>query len=281
MNTEPAPGKLNLSEADFWVNATSGKAIRLHGHCLVYHMAMPTWFTQFDNLTDFEKAIEQHIKTIVGRYKGKIKSWDVINEIFDYKSGTIRQTPFRKLYSSDSDYIEFVKRCFYWAHEADPSAKLFYNDFNLESDDSKLQAVIDMVNSFSQSGVPIHGIGTQMHIDVTTSDTGIRNAFRRLSATNLLIHVSELDIAVNPTNNPVLLFTKQIQSTQANKYQTTAILYKKNVPSRLQYGITLWSFSDADSWLVTDRRQRDMPNIFDVSFIKKPAYYGLFKGLQQ
>lgn len=281
MNTEPAPGKFNLTEVDLWVKAAEKQSLRLHGHSLVYHMAAPEWFTQFKgNTGGFENAVKNHIQTIVGRYRGKIKSWDVINEIFDTNSGTIRNTAFRQLYASDAAYIEFVKRCFQWAHESDPNALLFYNDFNLETSTSKVEAVVALVNSFKKSGTPIDGIGTQMHVDISTSNASIRNAYQRLAATGLLVHVSELDIAVNPKNDPAMVFTKQLQDAQADKYQTVAALYKQNVPARLQYGITLWSFSDADSWLVADKKQRDMPNVFDAQYEKKEAYFGLLQGLK-
>lgn len=281
MNTQPTPGKFNLAEVDYWVKAAEKQSLRLHGHSLVYHMAVPEWFTQFKgNTGGFENAVKNHIQTIVGRYKGKIKSWDVINEIFDTNSGTIRKTAFRQLYASDAAYLEFVKRCFQWAHEADPNALLFYNDFNLEVSTSKTEAVVALVNSFKKSGTPIDGIGTQMHVNVSTSDAGMRNAYQRLAATGLLVHVSELDIVVNPTNDPSMAFTKQVQDAQAAKYQTVAALYKQNVPARLQYGITLWSFSDADSWLVVDKKQRDMPNVFDSNYNKKIAFFGLLQGLK-
>lgn len=281
MNTEPAQGNFNFTEMDYWVKATENQSIRLHGHCLVYHVGAPEWLQSFNGTTTaFEAVIKNHIQTVVGRYKGKMASWDVINEIYDYNTGTIRQTAFRKLYKSDADYLEFVKRCFQWAHEADPNAKLFYNDFGMETSSSKLEAIVKMVNNFKQSGVPINGIGTQMHIDVTTSNDGIRNAFQRLASTGLMVHVSELDITVNTNNDATMVFTKQIQDTQASKYQTVASLFKLNVPAQLQYGITLWSFSDADSWLVVDKKQRDMPNVFDASFNKKIAFFGLLAGLK-
>lgn len=281
MNTQSTQGKFNLTEVDYWVNEAKKQPIRLHGHCLVHRMETSSWFSNFNgNTVGFENAVKNHIQTLVGRYKGEIKSWDVINEVFETSSGAVRKTSFRQLYASDEAYIEFVKRCFQWAHEADPKALLFYNDFNLEVSASKLEAVIALANKLKKSGTPIDGIGTQMHIDINTSDAGIRNAFQRLVATGLLLHVSELDIAVNPNNNASMLFTQQVQNAQAVKYQTVATLYKHNVPSRLQYGITLWDFSDADSWLITHQNKIDKPNVFDGQYNKKTAFFGLLQGLK-
>ncbi|AQG81393.1 1,4-beta-xylanase [Spirosoma montaniterrae] len=281
MNTQPKQGQFNLGEVDYWVSEAEKKPIRLHGHCLVHRMDATSWFAQFKgNTTGFENAVKNHIQTVVGRHKGKIKSWDVFNEVFETSSGAIRKTSFRDLYTSDAAYLEFVKRCFQWANEADPNALLFYNDFNLESSTPKLEAVIGLVNNIRKAGVRIDGIGTQMHITVNTPNNGIRNSFQRLASTGLLIHVSELDIAVNPQNVTPLVMTQQLENSQAAKYQSVASLYKTNVPARLQYGITLWDFSDGDSWLVKVQNKVDMPNILDKDYNKKPAFYGFLNGLQ-
>jgi endo-1,4-beta-xylanase len=95
-----------------------------------------------------------------------------------------------------------------------------------------------------------------------------------------MVHVSELDIVVNPKNDPAMIFTKKILDQQAAKYQTVATLYKQNVPARLQYGITLWDFSDADSWLVVYKNMHDIPTVHNEQYGKKVAYYGLSAGLR-
>lgn len=281
LNVESTQGKFNFKEPDFWVAQAKSNQIRLHGHCLVHNGSTPEWLLGFSgNTPGFEEAIKNHIQTIVGRYKGQIKSWDVVNEIFDYNAGTIRQTPFRKYYTSDAAYMEFIKRCFQWAHAADPDALLFYNDFSLETYPAKLEAVIKLVNNFKSSGTPINGIGTQMHIDINTSEAGIRNSFLQLSATGLQVHVSELDIAMNTKNDPNMIFTSQLLASQSAKYQAVAKLYKQIVPPNQRYGITLWDFSDADTWLVSVKKCIEEPNIFDKSLNKKAAFYGLESGLK-
>lgn len=280
MNIEPVRGQFNYAVMDARMNATDGQAMRLHGHCLVYHVAAPDWLINFSGGTnDFEKAVKNHIQTIVGRYKGKVKSWDVINEIFDYK-GELKKTAFRNLYESDAAYMTFVKHCFQWANEADPSAKLIYNDFDYETYPAKLNAALRMVDDFKKAGIPIHGLGTQMHINVNTPEAAIQNSLQQLAATGLLVHMSELDIAVNPKKDPNFNFTNDVQLAQKVKYQNVATLYKLNVPVKQQHGITAWSVSDADSWLVTDMKLREMPTMFDAQQDKKPAYYGMLNGLK-
>ncbi|GAB3739684.1 endo-1,4-beta-xylanase [Spirosoma lituiforme] len=279
MNIETAPNKFNFSEADYWIKYAETNPIRMHGHCLVYHVAAPDWLTNFSGSTsDFEKVVKNHIQTIVSRYKGKIKSWDVINEIFN-DNGTLRTSSFRKLYSSDESYMNFVKNCFIWAHEADPDALLFYNDFNYEISPAKLESVLKMVNNFRAAGIPINGLGTQMHITINTPEVNIGNSLYKLANTGLKIHISELDIKVNPLNVNNFIYSKDIEKIQASKYENIAKLYSQNVSYSQRYGITLWDLSDADSWLVTSNNN-EKPTIFDNQYNKKPAYYALLKSLK-
>jgi len=279
MRTEYAPNKFNFQELDFWVKWAEANPIRLHGHCLVFHNGAPNWMLQFNGSTSaFEQVIKNHIQTIVGRHKGKIRSWDVFNEVFTSR-GKVDQTPFRKMYRSDEEYMNFIGRCFEWAHGADPNALLFYNDYLFENSPAKTNTVIALVNRFKSKNVPIHGIGSQMHININTSESGIRDSFIKLASTGLQIHVSELDVMVNPANELNMAIDGKMLDRQSTQYNVVASLYKRLVPTRLQYGITLWDFSDADSWIVAQKKKNDAPCIFDSNYDKKPAFYGLLEGL--
>lgn len=281
MNREVSPGKYDFTESDYWVKWAETHPVRLHGHCLVYQGAAPDWILNFKGSNeDFEKVIKSHIQTMVGRYKGKIKSWDVVNELINDKDGTMFMRVFRKMYASDAAYIEFVKRCFQWAHEADPDALLFYNDYNFEIAPAKVEGVIRLVNEFKRTGTPIDGIGTQMHININTPDAGIRSSLQRLASTGLLVHISELDIRINPTNNLDVAFTSQLLDAQRAKFQSVAQAYKQLVPRQQQHGITVWDLSDADSWIVLKQKQNDAPSMFNTTYGKKPAFYGLLQGLK-
>ena len=283
MNMETAPGKFDFSELDYWVKwSETHPTVRLHGHCLVYQGAAPDWILNFKGTNvEFERVIKNHIQTIVGRYKGKIKSWDVVNELINDKDGTMFMRVFRKMYASDAAYTEFVKNCFQWAHEADPAALLFYNDYNFEIAPAKVEGIIRLVNEFKRTGTPIDGIGSQMHISINTPEVGIRSSLQRLATTGLMIHVSELDIMVNPDNNPTLTFTNQLMDLQRAKFQAVALAYKQAVPQQQQYGITVWDLCDTDSWIVVQKKQNDAPSLFDTSYNKKAAFYGFLQGLKQ
>lgn len=280
LTMEATQGKFNFKEPDYWVAQARTNQLRLHGHCLVHNGSAPTWLLNFSgNTTGFEAAIKNHIQTILGRYRGQIKSWDVVNEIFN-DNGTIRTSPFRKLYDTDEDYMKFIKKCFVWAHEADPDAILFYNDYNYEISPAKLDAVVKMVGDFKNSGIPINGLGSQMHVSINTPESGIATSLRKLANTGLRVHISELDIKVNTQNQNDFTYSSQLQSAQALKFQNIARLYKSNVPAYLQFGITMWDFSDADSWLVSPNKP-DMPTLFDKDYNKKADFYGFLNALKQ
>lgn len=282
MNIEWAPNKFNFTDVDNSIKMAEGQNLRLHGHCLVYHVAAPEWLTQFNgSTTDFEKAVKNHVQTVVGRYRGKVKSWDVINEIIDWKTGQFTNTPFRKLYASDDAYLTFVKHCFEWAHEADPNALLFWNEDVYETSSLKQATMLKVVAEFKKSGTPINGLGTQMHITVNTPDAGIRTSLQTLASTGLLIHLSELDVAINPNHDNSLNITNQLMQSQQLKFQTVVNAYKQLVPAYQQYGITLWGLSDADSWLVTANNQQEMPLLYDKQYNKKTAYYSFMNALKK
>jgi endo-1,4-beta-xylanase len=153
---------------------------------------------------------------------------------------------------------------------------LFINDYNLESDSRKLDSLIKIINDLQTANVPIHGVGTQMHVSINTNNSAIDNAFQKLAATGLLVHVSELDIRINPLNLTPFTVTPALLDQQAQKYKYIVESYFRNVPAAQRYGITVWNLTDADSWITTGGKQ-DAPTLFDMNFTKKPAY-SLFLG---
>jgi endo-1,4-beta-xylanase len=230
-------------------------------------------------------ALQNWITTIVTRYKGKVTGWDVANEVVVDGTGNLRTSANSSGSGGDyfywADYLgrNYIADAFRWANAADPSAKLFINDYNLESDNRKLDSVIKIINELKTTSVPIHGVGLQMHISINTSNTGIDNAFQKLAATGLLIHVSEMDVRINPSNATPFSATSALLDQQAAKYKYVAESYFRNVPATQRYGITIWNLTDADSWIVTSGKQ-DAPTLFDASYNKKPAFSEYIKGLQ-
>lgn len=230
-------------------------------------------------------ALQNWVTAMVTRYKGKVTGWDVANEVVVDGSGNLRTSANSSGTGSDlfywADYLgrEYVADAFRWANAADPSAKLFINDYNLESDSRKLDSVIKIVTELKAANVPIHGIGTQMHVNINSSNTAIDNAFLKMAATGLLVHVSEIDVRINPSNQTSFTPTQVLFDQQAQKYKYIAESYFRNVPAAQRYGLTVWNVTDADSWLNTGNN-RDAPTLFDNSYNKKAAFTGFLQGLK-
>jgi endo-1,4-beta-xylanase len=174
---------------------------------------------------------------------------------------------------------DYIARAFQYAHEADPGALLFYNDYGQEWGGVKLDSMISLVMRLKNKGVPINGIGMQMHIDINVDTAGITRALKRLASTGLKVHISELDVSVNPNNDANIDFTTALQLKQAALYRFIAEIYRATVPPGQEYGITTWEFCDADSWIPSFFNRKDWPLPFDADYQKKPAYFGLLKGL--
>jgi len=225
---------------------------------------------------------------IVTHFKEKVKAWDAANEVLA-ESGALRigsnesaATQAASGYFSWNDFLgkNGVLSAFNYAHQADPDALLFINDFNLESNTVKLDSLVSFVNWLKAQGAPINGIGTQMHINNNTSYGGIDAAFQALASTGLLVRISELDVRVNPNNNANINLTSNplVYDYQAAMYQYVVSSYLKNVPASQQYGITIWGVDDADSWIT--KSSIDAPLLFDKDFKKKPAYSGVLQALK-
>lgn len=233
---------------------------------------------------NIDTAMSRFIRNTVMRYAGKIKAWDVVNEAINDGTGTIRNSGPE---TSDNFYWakylgrDYGLKAFNYAKAADPSALLFINDYNLESDSRKLDSLIAYVNELKSKGAKIDGIGTQMHISINTSKTGIDNMFVKLAATGLKVRVSELDVRINP--NDVAGFTPSSQSLsdQAAMYKYVAQSFIRNVLAAQRHDLTVWGVADSDSWIVTTQSKTDFPLLFDASYNKKPAYSALLQGLKQ
>ena len=177
-----------------------------------------------------------------------------------------------------------MARAFQYAHEADPEALLFYNDFELcdAKKPKKIEAVIAMVEDFQKRGIPIHGLGMQMHIGVSADNDAITRGMRRLAATGLRVHISELDIMASDwKKDPTLVYTNELQQKQSDKYRFVAETYKESVPPRQRHGITVWGVSDAVTWINPNFGLRDWPLPFDENYQKKKAYDGFLEGLRR
>lgn len=263
--------------ADYLVNFAIQNNMKVHGHALLWYSSFPDWFktAAYDSL-NFENNVKTYIQTVVSRYKGKIVSWDVANEIFA-DNGSLRVDGF--VYKTFKDPIAFYGRCFQYARNADPDVKLFYNDYDQVLNSAKRYSVSKMVERFKKDGFPIDGIGDQFHTTVWTSKATISNGLTDIARTGLLIHISELDIRVNQNKSNAYVFTDAEQQKQADMYQSIVESFE-SLPQSQKFAITTWGITDKSTWLTSWWHPKEYPLLFDNNYNKKKAYDGFLSGLK-
>ncbi len=248
-----------------------------------------------------DSTLKNFITAMMTRYKDKVHAWDVANEVLD-NNGILRTAPS----SSDAfywmDYMgdrtsaggtaitngdSLLTKVFNYAHAVDPTAKLFLNDYGHESNPRKMDSLIALVTRLKANGVPIDGVGLQMHMSYLNSTTGIDNALLKMAHLGLLVRITELDISVNLGNQTDpqtanFVVTPTMYPQQAAKYRHVVESYIRNVPEAQRYGITIWGVSDGESWLRSrlPYHTKDYPLLWDEDFNKKAAYTEFLSALQ-
>lgn len=280
-----SPDSYNWARADSLVSFCDKNNLRLFGHTLVWHFGLPKWITKRAEERGnewVESYFRDYITTVASRYKGKVAAWDVVNEGLETTGGALRKTLWYEAMGP-----EYIEKAFSYAHEADPNALLFYNDFNTERDTAKLHGMLRIVENLKKKNTPIHGIGFQMHIRIDTDEENIAYAFQKAADTGLKIHISELDIIFNKHSDTqgggqqiYDELTPEMLEAQARKYRMVVDLYKKHVPASQRYGITFWDYTDRDTWVNGFFNIEDWPTVFDKNLDPKPAYYGFARGLK-
>ncbi len=263
----------NWTEADSLVSFCQNNNKRLHGHTLIWHQQLPQWMVDYQGSpSDWELLMKVHIQTIVSHFKNKIKSWDVVNEAFN-EDGTLRNSIWKQKIG-----VGYIEKAFLYAREADPNALLFYNDFNLESNPTKRSSVLALLNNLRNRGVKIDGIGIQMHISTYYPEpTQLANSFQEIVANNYKIHVSELDISVNPLGEDIVP-SEKLLNEQANLLGSVVLNYNQ-IPKQYQHGITFWGISDKNSWIRSFYNREDYPLLYDDNYLPKPCYCKLIQTL--
>ncbi|MEU0667430.1 non-reducing end alpha-L-arabinofuranosidase family hydrolase [Streptomyces lavendulocolor] len=242
---EPSRGTFRFGAADRIVAHALERGQRLRGHTTVWHSQLPDWVRAINDPSTLRSVTNNHITTTMGRYKGKIYAWDVVNEAFqDGGSGALRESVFKKVLGSG-----FIEEAFRTARAADPAAKLCYNDYNIEDwSAAKTQGVYRLVKDFKARGVPIDCVGFQSHFGAGGPPAGFRTTLANFAALGVDVQITELDIAqASPTH-----YASAVNACLGVKRCT---------------GITVWGVRDSDSW-----RADEKPLLFDAAGKPKPAY---------
>lgn len=227
-----------------------------------------------------DTALMTFVTGMVNHFKGKVKAWDVINELFA-DNGSIR-TNDNTTQANDvfvwSHYMgrDYALKAFNYAKAADPNALLFINDYGLETNTQKLDSLLAFVQELKNKGAKVDGIGTQMHISVNTPYSSIDAMMQKLAATGLLIRISELDVRTGSTAAGAQSF--ESQATQAVMYKYVVGSYLRHVPPAQRHGITLWGLSDNYSWLYNNGVEH--PLLYDEKYKRKPAYTSFLQALK-
>lgn len=272
--THPAENTFTFTDADEIIALAQANGKRIHGHTLNWYKSLPAWVTNFQGDTQaWENLLKTHIQTVVGHFKGKVASWDVVNEAFE-DDGTLRNSIWVQKLGTD-----YIARAFQYANQADPDALLFYNDYGHEYSTAKRTAILNLVNNLKSRGIPIHGIGLQMHTRYNQTDANITSAITSAAATGLKVHISELDVALNPDNIANLTYTNILADLQAAKYKFIVKTFY-GIPKAQQFGITTWNVTDGDSWIPAEYNRPDWPLLFDRTYQRKAAYQGILDGVK-
>ena len=291
---QPQQGEFNFSLADEFVEFGERNDMHIHGHTLIWHSQAPDWFFVDKEGNDVSREVliqrmKEHISTVVGRYKGRVHSWDVVNEaILD--DGSYRESKFYEILGKD-----FIKLAFQFAHEADPDAELFYNDYSM-SNSGKREGVVKMVKELKKEGIPIDGIGMQGHIGL--NNPSLEEFEKSLTAFGELgkVTISELDLSVlpSPWGDAGAEISKNFE------YEDKMNPFKEGLPENVQEQfkgryldffelflkhqdnisrVTLWGVNDGNSWKNNwpVRGRTDYPLLFDRDNNPKPVVADIVK----
>ncbi len=294
MFLQPQEGKFFFDDADKFVDFGMKNNMFIIGHTLIWHSQLPKWFFSDKNGKDvspevLKQRMKSHITTVVSRYKGKVKGWDVVNEAI-LEDGTYRKSKFYEILGED-----FIPLAFQYAQEADPNAELYYNDYN-EWYPQKVKTVITMVEKLKSRGIRIDGVGMQAHVGMDNpSIDEYGKAILAYSNAGVKVNITELEISALPSP-----WGSSANVSDTVAYQKEMNPYTKGLPREVEtkwekryldfFGlflkhkdkirrVTLWGVTDKQSWKndFPVKGRTDYPLLFDRKDQEKPVVQKIIK----
>lgn len=262
---EPSRNSYNWAAADRLVNHAVAKKQGVRGHTLAWYAQLPSWLKNGGfSASELNTLLKKHIDTTVGRYKGRIYAWDVVNEAFN-ENGSMRGSLWQ-----DKLGTGYIANSLRWAHAADPAARLYINDYNIEADNAKSDALYALAKQLIAQGVPLHGIGFQSHFVVGGVPSTMKANLKRFSDLGLEVSVTELDIRI-----PLPASAAELARQSADyKLASENCLGVKRCA-----GVTVWGVSDKYSWIPSTFSGYGAALPYNEGYAAKPAYTGLSNGL--
>ncbi|MFF4500907.1 endo-1,4-beta-xylanase [Streptomyces sp. NPDC001401] len=262
---EPSRSSFNWAAADRLVAHAAAHHQGVRGHTLVWYSQLPSWLRNGSfSASELNSILKSHIDTEVGRYKGKVYAWDVVNEAFN-EDGSMRSSLWQNKLGTG-----YIANALKWAHAADPAAKLYINDYNIEADNAKSDALYALAKKLRANGVPLNGIGFQSHFVVGGVPSSMKANLKRFSDLGLEVSVTELDVRI-----PLPASAAELAQQSAD--------YKRASENCLGVarcaGITVWGVSDKYSWVPGTFGGYGAALPYNESYAPKPAYTGLSNGL--
>ncbi len=266
----PEKDKYTFAQADALVAFAQAHNMQIRGHNLVWYRALPDWVAKGSfTRAQLMAILKDHIFTVVSHYRGQVNIWDVVNEAVT-GDGKMRDTIW--YHDIGPDYLDWAFR---WAHEANPQAHLFYNDYGAEGLNPKSDAIYTLVKGMLQRGIPIYGVGLQMHTSILNApvEQDVIANMQRLSALGLKVQITEMDVQIQGDTRPMA----QRLAAQAQVYYN--MLHTCLVVNTCE-AFVMWGFTDRYTWIPSATGHPDAPLIFDTSYHPKPAYTALLKELK-
>jgi len=285
---QPVEGEFDFSLADQFVDFGEQNKLFVTGHCLVWHSQAPRWFFTDSAGNDVSREVmiermKNHIYTVVGRYKGRIKGWDVVNEAI-MEDGSLRKSKFYQIVGKD-----FIKLAFQFAHEADSEAELYYNDYN-EWYPGKRDSIVQMIRSMKADGIRIDGIGMQGHVGLDgPSLEDYEAAMVAYANEGVKVMITELDLSALPNRRRNIgadIATNFEYQKELNPYveglpDSVSVVWNNRMNDFFNLflkhsdkisRVTAWGVSDGDSWKNNwpVRGRTDYPLLFDRNYQPKP-----------